>query len=72
MSMEDARKQVIEDLRKEGLLVNTKKIIHIVNVHERCGTEVEILESKQWFIKYLDLKEEFLAQGKKINWYRSE
>ncbi|MFA5406065.1 MAG: valine--tRNA ligase [Candidatus Nanoarchaeia archaeon] len=68
MKIKDARLEVIKDLEKNGLLVNRKKIIHSVNIHERCGTEVEILESKQWFIKYLDLKNKFIELGDKIKW----
>ncbi len=64
-----ARKQIIEDLKAEGLLLGQKPIKHMVNVHERCGTEIEYLKSKQWFIKYLDLKEEMLKWGRELNWY---
>ncbi|MFQ5888197.1 MAG: class I tRNA ligase family protein, partial [Candidatus Hydrothermarchaeales archaeon] len=40
-------------------------------VHERCKTEVEFLVTKQWFIKYLDLKDKFIEAGKKIKWHPS-
>jgi len=40
-----------------------------VNVHERCGQDVEILNTKQWFLKYLDLKNSFLEMGRQIEWY---
>ena len=60
MKGKDARAAIIEDLEAKGLVVAKKKISHVVNVHERCGIEVEILESPQWFVKYLDLKEQFL------------
>ena len=69
MSIQEARKTIIEDLKERGLLVSQKEITHIVNVHERCGTEIEILETKQWFIRYLDLKKLFLNEGNKLNWY---
>ncbi len=69
LTIKEARKQIIEDLKKEGLLVKQKKIKHIVNVHERCGTEIEFLVTKQWFIKYLDLKDEFLKLGSQIKWH---
>ncbi|MFH1073281.1 MAG: valine--tRNA ligase [Nanoarchaeota archaeon] len=65
----EARKNIIQDLTHAGLLTSQKEIIHVVNVHERCGTEIEILETKQWFIKYLDLKEKFLEHGRKLHWY---
>ncbi|MBW6451421.1 MAG: valine--tRNA ligase [DPANN group archaeon] len=69
MQIKEARKIIIEDLEKAGILKSSKKITHSVNVHERCDTEIEILKTSQWFIKYLDLKKEFIDAGKKINWY---
>jgi valyl-tRNA synthetase len=69
MKIGEARKAIIEDLEKEKLLVNQKPIKHPVNVHERCGTPVEIINSKQWFIKYLDIKEDLRVAGEKLNWY---
>ena len=69
MYVKKARKQIIEDLKKAGLLKGQKQIEHAVNVHERCGTAIEFLVTKQWFIKYLDLKKKFLELGAKLNWY---
>jgi valyl-tRNA synthetase len=64
-----ARALIIEDLKSAGLLVRQQAITHAVNVHERCGTEVEFLKTKQWFIRYLDLKDEMLAWGEQLRWY---
>ncbi len=69
LKIKEARAKIIEDLKSKNLLINEKDIEHPVNVHERCGIEIEILQSKQWFISYLDLKDDFIAQGKKLNWY---
>ncbi|MAG47734.1 valine--tRNA ligase [archaeon] len=69
LNVREARKQIIEDLKESNLLVGEKDIKHAVNVHERCGNEIEILESEQWFIKYLDLRKQFLKNGKELNWY---
>ncbi|MEW6063559.1 MAG: valine--tRNA ligase [Nanoarchaeota archaeon] len=69
LTIKEARERVIEDLKKEHLLISQKKIRHVVNTHERCGTEIEILNTKQWFIKYLDLKEKFLQAAKKLDWH---
>lgn len=64
----DARKAILDSLKEKNLLINQKKIVHAVNVHERCGTEVEYMKSKQWYIKVLDKKHELLEAGKKIKW----
>ncbi len=69
LSSADARKRVLEDLQKEGFLIHKENIEHAVNVHERCQTEIEYIATDQWFIRYLDLKEEFLARGNEMAWY---
>ncbi len=69
MSIKDARKAIIADLEKEDLLRGQRPIKHEVNVHERCGTEIEFLVTKQWFIRYLDLKDQLIEAGRKIKWH---
>lgn len=69
MKIKEARKAITEDLEKEGYLKGKKAIKHFVNVHERCKTEIEFLSTRQWFIKYLDLKDEFIKRGAEINWF---
>ncbi|NOZ77061.1 MAG: class I tRNA ligase family protein [Euryarchaeota archaeon] len=69
MTIKEARERIIRDMEEAGLLVGSRDITHHVNVHERCGTEIEILNTKQWFIRYLDLKEEFLKAGREIKWF---
>ncbi|MFH2028243.1 MAG: valine--tRNA ligase [Nanoarchaeota archaeon] len=69
MSIPEARKSITEDLKEAKLLISQKPIKHAVNVHERCGTEIEFLKAKQWFIRYLDLKEDMLRWGKELNWF---
>ncbi|MFO7872796.1 MAG: valine--tRNA ligase [Candidatus Undinarchaeales archaeon] len=69
LKIKEARKKIIEDLEEKGLIKGRKKITHTVNVHERCGTDIEILHTTQWFIKYLDLKNKLLKAGREMNWY---
>ncbi len=69
MASTEARKAALEDLEKEGFLIHKQPIEHAVNVHERCGTEIEYVATDQWFIRYLDLKNEFLNRGKEMVWY---
>ncbi|MBT5023128.1 valine--tRNA ligase [Candidatus Woesearchaeota archaeon] len=68
-SPEIARKLIIEDLKDSKLLLTQKPITHAVNVHERCETPVEFIQSKQWFIKYLDLKDKMLEWGNELKWF---
>ncbi|MEK6892789.1 MAG: valine--tRNA ligase [Nanoarchaeota archaeon] len=69
LPIKEARKAIIKDLKDSGLLKNQKPIKHIVNVHERCETEIEFIKSKQWFVRYLDLKKDMLKWGHELNWY---
>lgn len=69
LTLKEAREAIVEDLKANNLLIKQEKITHDVNVHERCGTEIEFLVTKQWFIRYLDMKDEFIEAGKEINWH---
>ncbi len=68
LSIREAREKIIAEMKAKNLLTKQKDIVHAVNVHERCGTEIEFIRSKQWFIKYLDLRDQMLAWGKQLNW----
>ena len=57
MDRYDARKQLVEDLEKEGFLVKTEEHSHNVAHCYRCGTTVEPIASKQWFVKMPPLAE---------------
>jgi valyl-tRNA synthetase len=69
MKIKEARQKIIEELKAEKMLVKEEDVEHAVNVHERCGTEIEFIKSKQWFVKYLDLKKEMLGWGSKLRWH---
>lgn len=47
----EARKRIIEDLEKEGLLAKIEEHSHNVGHCYRCDTVVEPIISKQWFVK---------------------
>lgn len=47
----EARKRVVEDLKKQGLLVKIEEHEHSVGHSERSGAIVEPLLSTQWFVK---------------------
>jgi len=69
MKVREAREKILTDLKKVGLIKEQKKISHIVNVHDKCGTEIEFLPTEQWFVKILDKKKKLIRQGKKIKWH---
>ncbi len=69
LAIKDARAKILDDLKAAKLLIAQQQITHAVNVHERCGTEIEFLKTWQWFIRVLDHKERLLEAANKINWY---
>ena len=51
MDRYEARKAIVKDLEEAGLLVKIKDHAHNVGTHDRCGTTVEPIISKQWYVK---------------------
>ncbi|MDR1391849.1 MAG: valine--tRNA ligase [Clostridiales bacterium] len=45
-----ARKKIVQDLQKHNLLLKTEKHTHNIGICHRCGTVIEPLLSKQWFV----------------------
>lgn len=64
-----ARKVIVEKLSWMNKILNSKNIEHDVWTHERCGTPIEILTVKQWFIKTIDIKDELIQAWEKIKWH---
>lgn len=65
----EARKLIIDDLKKGGYLNRQEVISHQIGVHERCGTPIEFNVKKQWYIDILNHREDLIAAGEKINWF---
>lgn len=65
----DARKTIIEELKKQNLLVGQKPIKHAVNVHDRCKREIEYHVLTQWFVNILEHKDQFLKLADEITWH---
>ena len=57
MDRYEARKKMIEELDELGLLVKVEEHTHNVGQCYRCGTTVEPIISKQWFVKMKPLAE---------------
>jgi valyl-tRNA synthetase len=68
LTVEEARRAVLEDLRREGSLVREEGLVQSVGVCWRCKTPVEILTKKQWFMRVLDLAERVVEEAGKVRW----
>lgn len=51
MDRYECRKAMVSDLEEQGLLVKVEEHSHNVGTCYRCGTTVEPIISKQWFVK---------------------
>ncbi len=55
MDRYECRAKIVEELDAMGLLVRIEDYSHNVGTHDRCGTTVEPMIKKQWFVKMDDL-----------------
>ena len=60
----ECRKQLVEDLEKENLLIKVEKITHAVGHSERTDVMIEPYLSKQWFVKMRPLADAVLENQK--------
>ena len=51
MERYEARKAIVKDLEEQGYLMKVEDHTHNVGTCYRCGTTVEPMVSKQWFVK---------------------
>ncbi len=66
MTIEEARKAILEDLKAEGRLLKQEEIDHNVGLCWRCKTPVEIIPAEQWFVKVE--KDKILEAARKVRW----
>ena len=69
LNVKDAKKNIVEDLRKMSLIKAEKPLGHNVGVHDRCMSPVEFILAEQWFIKILDGKDKFIDAGSQMTWH---
>ena len=51
----EARAKIVEELDRQGLLVEIEDYSHNVGTHDRCNTTVEPMIKQQWFVKMDEL-----------------
>jgi valyl-tRNA synthetase len=64
LSAAKARTRIVEHLRESGDLVGEPRpITHAVKFYEKGDRPLEIVTSRQWFIKTIEYRDELLARG---------
>jgi valyl-tRNA synthetase len=70
LSVSKARTRIVELLRESGELIGEPRpITHHVKFYEKGDRPLEIITSRQWFIKTMDLREPLIARGRDIRWH---
>ncbi len=65
-----ARARIAELLRDAGQLVgDPKPVRHAVKFYERGERPLEVVSSRQWFVKTLEFREALLARGRELRWH---
>lgn len=64
MTREECREKLVEDLKRQGLLIGIEEMTHNVGHSERSDAVVEPTLSKQWFVKMRPLADRVLANQK--------
>ncbi len=68
-NVKQARSATVEALNTEGNLVGEpREITHPVKFYERGERPLEIVASRQWFVRTLEHREELLARGDELHW----
>ena len=70
LSAKKAQAKIAELLRESGdLQGDPKPITHNVKFYEKGDRPLEIVTSRQWFIKTIDHRDEFISRGREISWH---
>ncbi len=68
--VKQAQTRIVELLAEAGALIGEPTLItHPVKFYERGERPLEIVSSRQWFVRTLDLKERLLARGTELTWH---
>ena len=70
LSAVKARARIVELLRESGdLLGDPRPVTHAVKFYEKGDRPLEIITSRQWFIKTMEYRERLLELGREIKWH---
>jgi len=70
LSAAKARAVIVELLRASGEMIgDPRPITHAVKFFEKGDRPLEIVTSRQWFIKTIEFREPLLARGRELQWH---
>jgi valyl-tRNA synthetase len=70
LSASKARAKIVELLRTSGALVGEPRpIVHAVKFYEKGDRPLEIVTSRQWFIKTMEFRDALLQRARELKWH---
>jgi len=70
LSAAKARTRIVEMLRESGDMIGEPRpITHPVKFYEKGDRPLEIVTSRQWFIKTMEFREALIARGRDLQWH---
>ena len=70
LSAAKARARIVEQLKETGDLVGEPRpIVHAVKFYEKGDRPLEVVTSRQWFIRTIEFREALLARGRELRWH---
>ena len=70
LSAKKAQAKIVELLRESGdLQGEPRPITHAVKFYEKGDRPLEIVTSRQWFIKTIEFREPLLERGRQLQWH---
>ncbi|MEM2673112.1 MAG: class I tRNA ligase family protein [Candidatus Bathyarchaeia archaeon] len=72
LKVEDAREQIIEDLKAEGLLIKQEKILQRRPICWRSKNPIEFVPMKEFYLKQVLFKDEMLQLSEQMRFFAPE
>ncbi len=69
-TVNQARRRIVEQLQESGdLLGEPQPVSRAVKFFEKGERPVEIVTSRQWFIRTIEHRDELIARGRRLQWH---
>ncbi len=70
LSSSKARTRIVEMLRETGEMIgDPRPITHPVKFYEKGDRPLEIITSRQWFMKTMEFRDALIARGHELKWH---
>ncbi len=69
-TINQARKRIVEQLRESGELIGEPTPVNrAVKFYEKGERPIEIVTSRQWFIRTVEHRDELIERGRRLKWH---